>query len=121
VIPRADSQPVITELLSMVVKSQKASFLAVLKEFGNKPSPGMLSFPMEGATLCLDFPFEGQSTLELFSALEEVVIAAKGRLYPAKDACMKPSNFRASFPNWESFSSLIDPGSSSSFWRRVMS
>lgn len=44
------------EILRTIVKSGMASFLAVIKVFGNVPSPGLLSFPRPGIMLALDFP-----------------------------------------------------------------
>jgi hypothetical protein len=41
-------------------------------------------------------------------------------VYPAKDARMSGESFAAYFPEWAEFSKQIDPGFSSSFWRRVM-
>ena len=39
--------------------SGQGSFLAVLKTFDERPAAGMLSFPMAGTTLALDFPNGG--------------------------------------------------------------
>ena len=45
--------------------------LAVLKMFGDLPSPGSLSFPLPGATLALDFPNRGETTCRLLERLEQ--------------------------------------------------
>lgn len=111
----------VREILSIVVESKRASFLAVMKEFGNLPSPGMLSFPRRGVTICLDFPFQGESTLNLMSCLDGVVRRSGGAQYPAKDACMAPESFKQYFPRWQEFGRYVDPAFSSSFWRRVTS
>jgi L-gulonolactone oxidase len=79
----------------------------------------MLSFPMEGATLALDFPNRGARTLALLASLDAIVRAAGGRLYPAKDGRLPAAMFRAGYPRWEEFAALTDPAFSSSFWRRV--
>jgi hypothetical protein len=63
----------------------------------------------------------GTSTLKLLDALDELVSANGGAVYPAKDARMSPAMFKASFPNWKAFLPFIDPKLSSSFWRRVTS
>jgi FAD/FMN-containing dehydrogenase len=109
------------EILTRVARSGQASFLAVLKVFGDLPSPGMLSFPRAGVTLALDVPNKGASTLTLFEDLDRVVSSAGGAVYPAKDARMSPAQFRESFPRLEEFARYIDPGFSSTFWRRVES
>lgn len=109
----------LAELLDRVAQSGEASFLAVLKRFGDIASPGLLSFPRPGFTLALDFRFRGEPTLKLLDSLDQVVRAAGGALYPAKDARMSPEMFRISYPNWEQFAGQIDPAFSSSFWRRV--
>ncbi len=119
VVQKGEDNQAIREILQIVVDSGKASFLAVMKEFGSISSPGMLSFPREGITVCLDFPFEGERTLDLFARLEKVVVEADGALYPAKDACMAPSSFRQFFPRWDEFQAFVDPKFSSSFSRRV--
>ena len=51
--------------------------------------------------------------------LDEIIMAANGAFYPAKDARMSPEAFRISYPNWQDFAQYIDPKFSSSFWRRV--
>ncbi|MGH8790559.1 MAG: FAD-binding oxidoreductase [Cupriavidus necator] len=110
----------VTELLRLIAGSGMASFLAVLKQFGERASPGMLSFPQPGTTLALDFPNRGEALHRLFARLDAVVMAAHGRLYPAKDGRMPGKVFRAGYPQWHRFIPYIDPAFSSSFWRRVM-
>jgi FAD/FMN-containing dehydrogenase len=120
VIPPAEARRGIEELLRQIAASGQGSFLAVLKVFGDKLSPGMLSFPRPGATLALDFPNAGPKTFQLLERLDAVVAAAGGAVYPAKDARMSGAHFRQFFPAWERFQTFIDPRFSSSFWRRVM-
>jgi FAD/FMN-containing dehydrogenase len=118
VIPESASDA-IEQILKIIARDALGSFLAVLKRFGSLPSPGMLSFPRPGLTLALDFPMRGAPTLKLLETLDRIVSQAAGALYPAKDARMSPAMFETSFPNWREFRPFIDPGMSSSFWRRV--
>ncbi len=120
VVAPESGREAIAELLACVAASGQGSFLAVLKLFGAPASPGMLSFPMQGVTLALDFPNRGAKLARLFAQLDELVAAAGGRLYPAKDARMPGSLFRSGYPRWREFVPFIDPRHSSSFWRRVM-
>ena len=119
VIPPENAEDATTEMLRIIAKSGSASFLAVLKTFGKKRSPGLLSFPMEGATLALDFPNRGAKTLELFEALDKIVLSAGGRLYPAKDGRIPAEVFQAGYEAATEFSAFVDPQISSTFWQRV--
>jgi FAD/FMN-containing dehydrogenase len=118
VVPNHD-YAAIEELLEIIGASGGGSFLAVLKEFGDIPALGMLSFPREGVTLALDFANRGQPTLDLLDRLDAVVMAAGGAVYPAKDARMSRTAFAAYFPRWAEFQAYVDRRFSSSFWRRV--
>jgi FAD/FMN-containing dehydrogenase len=106
-------------LLGAIADSGAGSFLAVLKQFGEYRSPGLLSFPLPGVTLALDFPNHGQRTDELFQRLDAIVREANGRLYPAKDAHMNAADFQRAYPQWEELEALRDPGLNSRFWQRV--
>lgn len=108
------------EMLQAIAASGMGSFLAVLKQFGTPPNAGMLSFPMPGTTLALDFPNSGARLHRLFAELDRIVLAAGGRLYPAKDGRMGPELFKAGYPRWSEFQQFIDPRFSSGLWRRVM-
>jgi FAD/FMN-containing dehydrogenase len=119
VLPMEGGEAVTREMFEVISKSAQASFLAVFKTFGEVASPGWLSFPRRGITLAIDFPNRGERSLKLFDRLDEIVLAAGGALYPAKDARMAPETFRRSFPQWERLVPYVDPGFSSSFWRRV--
>ncbi len=120
VVPEgAPGREALSEVLARIAASGQGSFLSVLKRFGSMASAGMMSFPRPGYTLALDFPNRGPRTLALLEELDAVVIAAGGRVYPAKDSRMSASSFRTFYPQWQAFSAFIDPRFSSSFWRRV--
>ncbi len=119
VVPRDDMAAVLVELLDIVAASGQGSMLSVLKLFGDKVSPGMLSFPRLGATLALDFVNQGPPTLALLSRLERHVARAGGRLYAAKDALMTAETYRAGYPAINRFRGHIDPRFASGFAKRV--
>jgi FAD/FMN-containing dehydrogenase len=119
VVPPAVARDATKAMLEAISASGEGSFLAVLKTFGDAPSPGLLSFTRAGTTLALDFANRGASTLALMARLDAIVREAGGRLYPAKDGRIPAAMFRAGYPNWEDFARHVDPGFSSSFWRRV--
>lgn len=118
VIPEGVAQEAIDELLRTIATSGQGSFLAVLKRCGDIASPGLLSFPLAGTSLALDFP-QASDLASLFLKLNEIVRAAGGRLYPAKDAHMSASDFRQGYPAWERLEALRDPTLMSRFWKRV--
>ncbi len=107
------------KILNKIVESGLGSFLAVLKEFGDVDSPGLLSFPRPGICLALDFANRGETTLKLAAELDELVIKAGGAVYPAKDVRMSSQAFKAYFPKMEEFKAFIDPKFTSDFWKRV--
>ncbi|MCP3871008.1 MAG: FAD-binding oxidoreductase [Gammaproteobacteria bacterium] len=119
VIPQSNGPGAIKEMLKRISARGAGSFLAVLKMFGAKPSPGLLSFPRPGVTLALDFPNQGEKTLQLLDYLDEVVVAGAGAVYPAKDARMSRKSFQHYYPQHEKMQKYLDPRFSSSFWRRV--
>lgn len=119
-LPMAAGPDATARLLEAIGGSGLGSFLAVLKLFGTHVSPGLLSFPLHGVTLALDFPKRGETLHRLFEVLDGIVAEAGGRLYPAKDGRMPGAMFRAGYPQWQAFSEWIDPQFSSSFWRRIM-
>ncbi|MBV9691024.1 MAG: FAD-binding oxidoreductase [Ktedonobacteraceae bacterium] len=120
VVPFDNGGEVMKELLRRISRSGEGSFLAVLKTFGEVPSPGMLSFPRPGITLALDFSYHGKKTLQLCEELDGIVRQSGGCVYPAKDARMSSESFQTYFPQWREFEHCIDPKFSSSFWRRVV-
>ena len=120
VVPRLVERAAIGELLAAIARSGTGSLLAVLKTFGNRASAGLLSFPMAGTTLALDFPNLGDRTMCLFDRLNAIVLAAGGRIYPAKDACMTRELFERGYPRLAEFMDHRDPRISSAMSRRLM-
>jgi FAD/FMN-containing dehydrogenase len=118
-LPPATARAGVADLLTAIAASGQGSPLAVLKDFGPNPPVGMLSFPMEGTTLALDFRNQGERTLRLMATLDHIVASAGGRLYPAKDGRIPAEMFQAGFPKWQDFRAYVDPGLSSAFWKRV--
>jgi FAD/FMN-containing dehydrogenase len=120
VVPRSVGPDAMTAMLQAIQRSGQGSFLAVLKTFGQRTAPGLLSFPMPGVTLALDFPNRGDDTHRLMDRLDAIVREAKGRLYAAKDARMPKDLWVSGYPRLNEFLAFRDPGISSGFSRRVM-
>ena len=114
----ADQQMGIINILKAITVSGLGSFLAVIKVFGDVPSPGMLSFPAPGITLALDFPVR-EVSFDLLDRLARITQEHGGRMYPAKDARMTAEQFQAFYPQWQAFARYIDPAFDSAFWQRV--
>ena len=119
VVPEARQVEATRELLAIVARSGEGSFLAVLKTFGSRPAAGLLSFPMAGTTLAIDFPNQGETTMKLFKTLDAVVSQTGGRLYAAKDARMSGAMFKRGYPQWQAFEAFRDPGIASDMSRRL--
>jgi FAD/FMN-containing dehydrogenase len=120
VVPREVGQDAVKAMLTEIARSGSGSFLAVLKTFGNRLPAGLMSFPMPGVTLALDFPNGGDKTAALFARLDAIVREAGGRIYPAKDARMPRDLFEAGYPQMNEFLKYRDPGISSGLSRRLM-
>ena len=119
VIPNENACIAIKEILKIISSYKSGSFLAVLKNFGKIKSPGLLSFPIHGVSLALDFPMSDKKIINLFKRLDQVVYEYKGKLYPAKDAHMDSIFFKSSFQEWERVEKMRDPMLLSRFWSRV--
>lgn len=120
VVPREVARDAVRAMLGEIARSGDGSFLAVLKTFGERTAPGMMSFPRPGATLALDFPNHGARTARLFERLDAIVRQAGGRIYPAKDARMPRDLFEAGYPRLAEFLQYRDPGISSALSRRLI-
>lgn len=109
VIPQDRARDVLGEILGRVASRGDASFLAVLKKLGE--GDGLMSFPLPGYTLALDFPIS-PSILTFLDELDRLVVAAGGRLYLAKDARQSRATFEAGYPALQRFNTIrasLDP------------
>jgi FAD/FMN-containing dehydrogenase len=102
VIPREAGTEPVRELFRVLARSGASSYLVVIKDFGRE-GRGLLSFPQPGITVCLDLPLADARTRPAVEALNEVVIAARGRIYLAKDQLTGPAQFRRLEPRLEAF------------------
>ncbi|MBC7780205.1 MAG: FAD-binding oxidoreductase [Proteobacteria bacterium] len=119
VVPEQGQLETVRALLEVIKASGAGSFLSVLKTFGARPPAGLMSFPMAGTTLALDFPNKGEESTRLFARLNALVAEAGGRLYPAKDAVMSAVMFCNGYPQAEQFRRYRDPGIESDMSRRL--
>ena len=106
VIPKEVSRKGMHTILSRITQSGLGSFLAVLKLFGKPKKSGLLSFPIEGYTLALDFPISKKALL-LFKELDAMVSDFGGRLYLAKDSRMNADFFQKTYTNASLFKESI--------------
>ncbi len=119
VVPKRGARDAIVHILTHLRVSRVPSYLAVIKSFGDFPSPGLMSFPMPGVTVTLDIAAPGDRERRALDRADVMVADVGGRVYPAKDARMSSVAFQKFFPQWRELESMRDPMISSNFWRRV--
>lgn len=110
VVPEANSYQTVKKVLEKLEQEKYPSFLTVLKKMG--PHQGLLSFPLAGYTLTLDFPISSR-LIRLIKELDELVVEAGGRVYLAKDAFLDEQTFKSMYngywQKWLEVKAKYDP------------
>ncbi len=119
VIPDEAADEGIQEIIKTVSNSEEKPYLAVLKTFGSE-GRGLLSFPMRGFTLAMDFPNK-QNTLALLHKLEDITVAHHGRIYFAKDACLRAEHLETMYPKINAFRDVLKKYDPTHHWESRLS
>ena len=93
-LPKETAKDAIRGILERTQRAGLVSYLGVLKR--HRPDPFLLSHALDGYSLAMDFPVTASNRVELFRlahTLNDLVIEAGGRFYPAKDLTMRPQDF----------------------------
>lgn len=101
VLPRAAGPGAVREFLERLAKLGSASPLCVIKDCGPEGS-GTLSFPLEGTSVAVDMAISPEIQ-RVVDRLNELVIAAGGRIYLTKDGFTRPAHFQAMEPRLPAF------------------
>lgn len=111
VVPREVGTGPVAHVFEELQRRRVPCYLAVIKDFG-RHGTGLLSFPRPGITVTLDLPLAGDETQQAVDALNQIVIAAGGRVYLAKDLLTRPEHFRSLEPRFDAFQAArrdLDP------------
>jgi decaprenylphospho-beta-D-ribofuranose 2-oxidase len=104
VLPKAAAAAGLKKILARIAGAGLGSFLGVLKLFG-PANDNLLSFPLEGYTLAIDFKIN-RHLFPFLDELDALVLDHGGRLYLTKDVRMTGATFRQGYPCWPEFAQL---------------
>ena len=106
-----DAADVVRRVLEHLQQRHKTPTLVVLKRFG-VASRAPLSFPMPGWTAAIDLATGNPGLAAALDELDELVAAAGGRVYLAKDGRLRPDLVAAMYPRldqWRATRAKLDP------------
>jgi len=110
VVPAEKGKESIEKILKKVVEFGGGSFLAVLKKMGKQQ--GILSFPIEGYTLSMDFAMK-KGLIEMCHELDKIVLDYGGRTYLTKDSILTEETFKKMYngywQKWMDIKMKYDP------------
>jgi FAD/FMN-containing dehydrogenase len=107
VIPRAAGPAAVRAFLAELVKiARTISPVCVIKDCGPE-GHGVLSFPLAGTSIAIDMPAV-PDIQQIIDRLNEVVIAAGGRIYMSKDRFTRAEHFAKMEPRLPRFFALRD-------------
>jgi decaprenylphospho-beta-D-ribofuranose 2-oxidase len=126
-VPHGEARRVLNEILARCLQRGLPSYLGVLKR--HRPDAFLLSHAVDGWSLALDFPVVPAKRRDLWALtdeLTELVLAAGGRFYFAKDAVLQPEDVERSYgadrvDRFLAIKARLDPDGvlTSDLWRRV--
>lgn len=90
-IPKETALDAYTEIFKLCLKRGYPNFLSVLKR--HRPDEFLMSYSVDGYSMAMDFRITNRNRhkiVELTRELDEIVLAANGRFYFAKDSTLRP-------------------------------
>jgi decaprenylphospho-beta-D-ribofuranose 2-oxidase len=106
-----DKERIIEQILQLIRKSGGASFLGVLKKFGES-GKSFLGFPKKGWSLAIDLPSDLPGLEILLNKIDEILVSEGGRIYLVKDSRMKPELVPLMYKDlgvWRTIRDEMDP------------
>ena len=97
-VPSEHAESVLGEILRVSRQRGIMSYLGVLKKY--RPDEFLLSHGLDGFSMALDYPVTRANKEKLWAMcheLNDLVIDAGGKFYPAKDQVLRPKDFRRMF------------------------
>lgn len=97
-VPKETAKQAFTDILRLNQSRGIPSYLGVMKRY--RPDNFLLSHALDGYSLALDYPVTAQNREALWKMcydMNEIVLAAGGRFYPAKDSVLRPQDFQRSW------------------------
>ncbi len=113
-VPREHAKRVFAEQVRLQQEAKLESFLGVMKR--HRPDKFLLTHAVDGYSLALDFKVTEKNRAKLWELahkMNDVVLAAGGRFYFAKDSTLRPSDVSAylgdALPKFQKLKSEVDP------------
>ena len=106
VLPKANAIEQFERIFQCINAHSCEPLLSVLKRHGDLVSPGIVSFPMEGYSLALDFRYQQELTA-MIAELDELITSFGGRIYLAKDHLLKTHHFECMYPAADRLKAVI--------------
>lgn len=126
-VPAESAENVFSQLLTLSQKRKLTPYLGVLKR--HRPDPFLMTHGLDGYSLALDYRITDSNRSAIVSlthAMDEVVIGAGGRFYPAKDSILRAHVAEAylgteTIAHFRTLKHRCDPDSllATNLWRRV--
>lgn len=94
------------ELLTRCQRQARPIYFAVIKRFGNLPVAGLLSFPLAGYTMSFQMG-NSSANRQFLTAFTDILLELGGRVYLAKDSCIKAHQFSPMYPQLERWRRIV--------------
>ena len=128
-IPVDTAEKAFAEILTVCQQHKLPNFLTVLKR--HRPDPFLLTHGLDGFSMAMDFKITRRNKarmVNLARKLDEIVLAANGRFYFAKDSTLRPETARAylgqeTINQFKELKQRCDPDNilQTNLWRRIYS
>ena len=120
VVESTCARQALRDVIDLFRRYDIASFVSVLKTFGDRHSGGILSFPRPGVTLAVDVRNDGEKTDRFLTECHALIDHYRAGVYLAKDAVQPAKSFERFYgPALERFSEQRDRGIASDQSRRL--
>ena len=126
-IPKENAQNAFADILRVCQYYGQPNYLTVFKR--HRPDNFLLSHALDGFSMAMDFRITGENQekiLKITRQLDEIVLAANGRFYFAKDSTVRPEVARAFLgeeviTQFRALKERCDPDNvlQTNLWRRV--